>query len=92
VACAAGEVAARVPEVAQGTREVITEANRLVHRGSDQTLKVVGAASLGFAFGLLIGGAPRVLVLGALFPAGLVGATLVERAEGPGPVGKATSR
>jgi ElaB/YqjD/DUF883 family membrane-anchored ribosome-binding protein len=79
VAGAAGEVSARVPEVAQSTRDAFTEANRLVQRGSDQTLKVVGAASVGFAVGLLVGGANRLLIIASLIPAALVGATMVER-------------
>jgi phosphoglycerate dehydrogenase-like enzyme len=81
VAGAAGEVGARIPDVAQGTREALTEANRMVHRGSDQTLKLVGAGSIGLATGLLIGGAPRLLVVMAAIPAALIGATLVERMD-----------
>jgi len=79
VAGAAGDVSARVPEVAQSTREAFTEATRLVQRGSDQTLKVVGAASIGFAVGLLVGGANRLLIIASLIPAALIGATMVER-------------
>jgi hypothetical protein len=82
VAGAAGDVSARVPEVAQSTREAFTEATRLVQRGSDQTLKVVGAASIGFATGLLVGGANRILVIASLIPAALIGATMVERTDG----------
>ena len=81
VAGAAGDVSARVPEVAQSTRDALGEATRLVQRGSDQTLKVVGAASIGLATGLLIGGANRLLVVASLLPAALIGATMVERAE-----------
>ncbi len=87
VAGAAGEVTARVPEVAQSTREAFTEANRLVQGGSDATLRLVGAASIGFAAGLLIGGANRLLVIASLLPAALIGATMVERADGGAAVG-----
>jgi hypothetical protein len=86
VAGAAGEMAARFPEAASTTREAIgeanrafQEANRMVKAGSEETLKVVGAASLGFAAGLLIGGANRVLVIAALVPAVLVGSEYVQR-------------
>ena len=79
---AAGEVGARLPEVAQSTRDALAETNRLVQRGSDQSLKVLGAASIGLATGLLIGGANRLLVVAAMIPAALVGATLIERSEG----------
>lgn len=79
VAGAAGDVSARIPEVAQTTRDVFTEANRIVQGGSDQTLKLVSATSIGFAVGLLVGGASRLLVIASLVPAALVGATLLER-------------
>ena len=51
----------------------------MVHSGSDETLKVVGAMSLGFAGGLLIGGANRLLVIAAAVPAAFVGSALIER-------------
>ncbi len=79
VAGVAGEVSARLPEAAGTTREAFQEANRMVRAGSDETLKVVAAFSLGFAGGLLLGGAPRALVLAALVPAGLVGSEFVDR-------------
>ncbi len=81
VAGAAGEVTARLPEVATSTRDAFTEANRMVRSGSDGTLKIGGAFSIGLALGLLLGGANRLLVVLALIPAGLIGTTLVERAE-----------
>jgi hypothetical protein len=81
VAGAAGEVGARLPEVASSTRDAFTEANRMVRSGSDQTLKVAGSFSIGLAVGLLLGGANRLLVILALIPAGLIGAQLMERTE-----------
>ena len=81
VAGAAGEVTARIPEVAQNARFAMLEANRFVQRGSDSTIRLIGAASVGFALGLLVGGANRLLVLASLIPAALVGATLADRAE-----------
>lgn len=83
VAGAAGEVTARIPEVAQTTRDAFTEANRMVHRGSDETLRLIGAASVGFAVGLLVGGANRALVVASLVPAALIGSTMVERHDDP---------
>ena len=79
VAGAAGEVSARLPEVASTTRDAFSEANRMVHSGSDQSLKVAGTFSLGLAVGLLLGGANRLLVILSLIPAALIGATLMER-------------
>lgn len=82
VAGAAGEVSAKLPEVAQSTRDAFTEANRMVQSGSDQTLKLVGATAIGLAVGLLLGGANRILVVLAMIPAAVIGATLVERMDG----------
>ena len=86
VAGAAGEMAARFPEAANTTRDAIgeanrafQEANRMVKAGSDDTLKVVGAASIGFAMGLFVGGANRLLVIAALVPAALVGSEVMQR-------------
>lgn len=79
VAGVAGEMSARLPEAASTTRVAFQEANRMVRSGSDETLKIVGALSLGFAGGLLLGGANRILVVAALVPAALVGSTFVER-------------
>ena len=82
VAGAAGEVTARIPEVTRTTRDAWSEANRMVHAGSDDMLKLVGATSIGFAVGLLVGGANRLLVILSLIPAALIGATLMERMDG----------
>ena len=79
VAGVAGEMTARLPDAANSTKEAFAEANRMVRSGSDETLKVVGALSLGFAGGLLIGGANRLLVIAALGPAAFVGSALLER-------------
>jgi hypothetical protein len=92
VGAAAGEVGARIPDVAQGTRDAISEANAMVHRGSDQTLKLVGATSVGLAVGLLLGGAPRLLVVLSALPAALIGATLVERMDAADGTGRPSLR
>jgi hypothetical protein len=81
VAGVAGEVSARLPEAATTTRDAFEEANRLVRAGSDESLKIVAAASIGLATGLFLGGAPRVLVIAALVPAGLAGTALMERID-----------
>jgi hypothetical protein len=82
VAAAAGEVTSHLPEAADSAREALLEANRRVRAGSDESLKIVGAMSLGFAGGLLLGGANRMVVLAALAPAALIGVTLTERWNG----------
>ena len=81
VAAAAGDVTARIPEVAQSAKGAWEEADRIVHEGSDSTLQLVGAASVGFAVGLLVGGAHRLLVILSLIPAALIGITMIERMD-----------
>jgi hypothetical protein len=76
---AAGTVAERLPEAAAVTRATVDEATRRMEAGSDQTLIVGTAMSFGFAAGLLVGGAPRLLVTVALVPAVAMGMTLIDR-------------
>jgi hypothetical protein len=76
---AAGTVAERLPEAAAATRATVDEATRRIEAGSDQTLIVGTAMSFGFAAGLLVGGAPRLLVTVALVPGVAMGMTLFDR-------------
>jgi hypothetical protein len=76
---AAGNVAERLPEAAAATRATVDEATRRMEAGSDQALIVGAAVSFGFAAGLLVGGAPRLLVTVALVPAVAMGMTLIDR-------------
>jgi hypothetical protein len=82
VAGVAGDVGARLPEAAAGTGRALSDAGRLIQTGSDDTLKLAGAVSVGFALGLFVGGAPRLLVVAALLPTGLIATTLAERMQG----------
>ena len=76
---AAGEAVARLPEVAATTRSAIEDANRQMRAGSDEMLSIGSVLSFGFAMGLLIGGASRLLVAVALIPAAAMGLTLMDR-------------
>ncbi len=76
---AASEAVARLPEVAATTRSAIEDANRQMRAGSDEMLSVGSVLSFGFAMGLLIGGASRLLVAVALIPAAAMGLTLMDR-------------
>jgi hypothetical protein len=75
----AGEAVARLPEVAATTRLAIEDANRQMRSGSDEMLSAGSILSFGFAMGLLIGGASRLLVAAALIPAAAMGLTLMDR-------------
>ena len=76
---AAGDAVARLPEVAATTRSALEDANRQMRAGSDEMLSVGSVLSFGFAMGLLIGGASRLLVAVALIPAAAMGLTLMDR-------------
>jgi hypothetical protein len=72
VAGAADELSTRLPAAA-------TEVDRLIRSGSDETLRAVTIGAVGFALGLFVGGANRLLVTAALVPAGLIGLVLSGR-------------
>ena len=65
--------------MAATTRSAIEDANRQMRAGSDEMLSVGSVLSFGFAMGLLIGGASRLLVAVALIPAAAMGLTLMDR-------------
>jgi hypothetical protein len=79
VADRANAVASRLPEAAATTRGALDEAARRMEAGSDQMLAVGASLSLGLAIGMLVGGAPRLLVAIALIPATAMGFTLLDR-------------
>ena len=60
----AADAVSRLPDVAATTRAAIEDANRQISAGSDEMLAVGTLLSFGFAMGLLIGGANRLLVGG----------------------------
>ena len=76
---AAGSVAAALPEAAATTRQAVDEAARRIESGSDEMLTAGTTLSLGLAIGMLVGGAPRILVALALIPAAAMGMTLLDR-------------
>ena len=82
VADRASSVAARLPDAAASTRGAVEEAARRMEAGSDEMLAVGTSLSLGLAIGMLIGGAPRILVAIALIPATAMGFTLLDRYSG----------
>ena len=84
IAEAAGTVQARLPEAAATTRAAVDEAARRLSAGSDASLTVGAAFSLGLALGLLAGGANRILVTLALIPAAAMGMTLLDRMSNRG--------
>jgi len=82
VATAAADVRDRLPEAMATTRDALAEAGRTIQTGSDDQLSAGTLVSVGFALGLLVGGANRLLVLLALVPAGAMALTLLDRQSG----------
>ena len=72
VTSAAEDVKNRIPDAA-------SEVDRVVRSSSDDTLRLATVAAVGFAAGLLVGGANRVLVMAALAPAAFIGLVLSGR-------------
>jgi len=82
VTTAANDAMAKLPDAAATTREALAEAGRTMTASSDDTLSAGTLVSVGFALGLLVGGANRLLVLLALVPAAAMGLTLLDRQSG----------
>jgi hypothetical protein len=66
-------------EVAGPTLAVVDEANRQLQRTSDDMLAVGSALSFGFAAGLLVGGAPRIIAAAAFLPSAMMAMTMFGR-------------
>ena len=81
IAGATGEALDRLPAAAATTRDALSEVRRTLTTGSDERLSGGTLLSFGFAMGLLLGGAHRLLVLLALIPATAMGATLLDRSS-----------
>jgi hypothetical protein len=78
VSTQAGE---RLTAVASSAGDVVKDAERGLRRSSDQTLGIVGGVSLGFASGLLVAGAHRLLVILSVLPLALVALAAMERID-----------
>jgi hypothetical protein len=86
----ASDAAARLPEAAATTRSAIVDAQRRIDSGSDETLSAGTLVAFGFALGLLVGGANRLLVMLALVPAAAMGLTLLDR-QNPRPAPRSST-
>jgi hypothetical protein len=76
-----GEAGERLTVMAGSAGEAVREAERNLRQSSDQTLGIVGGVALGFAAGLLVSGAHRLLVIASLLPVVLVALAAMERFE-----------
>ena len=78
---AASEAVAKLPDAVATTRSAIEDANRQIRAGSDEMLALGSALSFGFAMGLLVGAAPRLLVAVALIPTAMMSLTMLDRSS-----------
>jgi len=72
-------VSRSMPDMARASRGAVDDLMRAIETGSDQQVTAGVSLSLGMAIGMLLGGAPRLLILLALAPAAVMGLTLAER-------------
>ena len=71
-----------MPDVARASRGAVDDMFKAVEAGSDQQVTAGVSLSLGLAMGMLLGGAPRLLILLALAPVAVMGLALMERRSG----------
>lgn len=68
-----------VPEVARASRAVASDMVKAMETGSDDRTQAGVTLSLGLALGLLLGGAPRLLILVALAPVAAMALAFADR-------------
>ena len=68
-----------VPEVARASRAAVDDMFKAIETGSDERVSAGVTLSLGLAIGMLLGGAPRLLILLALAPVAAMGLVLQDR-------------
>jgi hypothetical protein len=73
-----------VPEMARSTRSAAEDMFRAIETGSDERVSAGVTLSLGLAIGMLLGGAPRLLILLALAPVAAMGLVLQDRRKKAG--------
>ena len=81
---AVGNVSRQVPDVARASRAAVDDMFRAIETGSDERVSAGVTLSLGLAIGMLLGGAPRLLILAALAPVAAMGLVLQDRRKRAG--------
>lgn len=74
-------VSRQVPEVARASRSAVDDLFKAIETGSDERVSAGVTLSLGLALGMLLGGAPRLLVIIALAPVVAAGLVLADRRQ-----------
>jgi hypothetical protein len=73
------DVGRSMPDVARASRGAVDDLFRAIETGSDERVTAGVSLSLGLALGMLLGGAPRLLVIIALAPVVAAGLVLSDR-------------
>lgn len=68
-----------VPSAARASRAAVDDMFKAIETGSDERVAAGVTLSLGLAIGMLLGGAPRLLILAALAPVAAMGLVLQDR-------------
>ena len=72
-------VSRSVPDAARASRAAATDLFHAIEKGSDERVSAGVTLSLGLAIGMLIGGAPRLLIALALAPLVAMGLVMADR-------------
>ena len=76
---ALNDIGRQVPGVARASRDAAGDIYRAIETGTDERVSAGVSLSLGLAIGMLIGGAPRLFILVALFPVAAMGLSIGDR-------------
>ncbi|MEO8274261.1 MAG: hypothetical protein ABI620_09365 [Chloroflexota bacterium] len=80
-----------VPGAARASRAAVDDLFRTIESGSDERVSTGVTLSLGLAIGMLVGGAPRLLVALALVPLAAMGLVMADRRTRTGGRGSSSS-
>lgn len=72
-----------VPGAARASRAAVDDLFKTIESGSDERVSTGVTLSLGLAIGMLVGGAPRLLVALALVPLAAMGLVMADRRTRP---------
>lgn len=68
-----------MPDMARASRSAVDDMFKAIETGSDERVSAGVTLSLGLAIGMLLGGAPRLLIALALAPVAAMGLVLADR-------------
>ena len=73
------DVGRSMPDVARASRSAVDDLFKAIETGSDERVTAGVSLSLGLTLGMLLGGAPRLLIIIALAPVVAAGLVLSDR-------------